>query len=77
MTLNRDPKTRELSFECDGQGCNAEVVPATDDFEEARHELRSERWTTRQEGGEWKHYCPDCAVAQGPRKRWYDDTGED
>ncbi|QCW21956.1 hypothetical protein JessAGP_026 [Caulobacter phage Jess A] len=73
MTLRREPKTREIVFECDGLECPNEAATGADDFEEARSELRSERWSTRNQDGEWRHFCPDCMPPAVARPRYAED----
>lgn len=50
----------EIVWECDG--CDDTLETGTDDFAEARDELKAERWRTRKDDttGDWKHYCPIC-----------------
>jgi hypothetical protein len=67
MTLHH--QRGEIAWECDG--CDEVLETGTDDFEQARGELRAERWDTRKVDGEWNHYCPACRV--NPANRWWDD----
>jgi hypothetical protein len=61
----------EIVWVCDGDGCDEVLETGTDDFEQARGELRAERWDTRKVDGEWNHYCPGCKVQAV--NRWWDD----
>lgn len=49
----------DIVFTCDE--CNSEELDSnTKDFSEALEVLKMNGWTYLQEGGEWKHICPDC-----------------
>lgn len=64
----------EVVFECDG--CDDTLETGTDEFGEAREELKAERWITRkdEDTDDWVHYCPACAPRQETTgfKRWMD-----
>ena len=67
MTLHRE-RGNIIAFECDG--CDEALDTGTADFNEAREELKAERWQTRNGGGDvWLHYCPSCKLG----KRGMDD----
>lgn len=66
MTLHRN-RGGEVVFECDG--CDDTLEPGTDDFGQARDELKAEHWQTRKDGEAWNHYCPACKTA---RPTWWD-----
>jgi hypothetical protein len=51
-------KECEIVFHCDGRRCAEVINTELEDFEDALDEMRSKGWTTRNEGGEWRHYCP-------------------
>lgn len=65
----------EVVFTCDGE-CGDQVDTGTDEFNDARRELKAERWITRLNEGtdDWVHYCPACAPSQQTTsfKRWMD-----
>jgi hypothetical protein len=62
VTVSREPNG-DIYFECDGKRCAEIVECETDDFMEAREELKRARWRTRRNeiNGQWEHYCPDHA----------------
>jgi hypothetical protein len=74
MTLHRD-KARDISFECDG--CEDVLDTHTDDFTDARGELKAERWGTSKDPNtdDWRHYCPHCKAGGSAERnfsRWMD-----
>ena len=73
MTLRREPKTREIVFDCDGADCTSEIATGSDDFEEARAELRTEGWSTLRRSEDWAHFCADCRPAPAARSRYVED----
>lgn len=73
MTLHRG-RDRDISFQCDE--CEDVLETNTDDFGDARLELKSERWVAvkdeEHEDG-WAHYCAQCkAPAPSTFRRWMD-----
>lgn len=45
---------------CDG--CEAVTEDIYSSFNEVVDGLKDESWTTTKENGEWRHYCPTCAM---------------
>lgn len=58
MTAERDQKTREVYFECDG--CGETHASGTTEFSDAAADLRAEGWWIKNEGGSYTHRCPTC-----------------
>jgi Fe2+ or Zn2+ uptake regulation protein len=58
MTLEAN-KGSTITFCCDE--CGEILDTDTDDFDEARGILRSERWKTKKIDKDWVHFCPGCA----------------
>lgn len=60
MTVSRDGRGGNLYFECDAQGgCPNVCETHVRNFDDAIIILKEEGWTSRQENGKWKHFCPD------------------
>jgi hypothetical protein len=63
--IDNDYTFGEASVYCDGCGDTIDHiegfdgrVPSFDVIEDAIHE---NRWTSKKEDGEWKHYCEGCS----------------
>lgn len=50
----------EYTPSCDA--CGIELEPY-DDFQDAVNGIKANGWATKNEGGEWLNYCPDCAAS--------------
>lgn len=48
----------DIVWTCDE--CDDTLETSTDDFAEARNDLRAAGWATTKEGEDWVHKCPDC-----------------
>lgn len=53
-------------FEVACDSCSEDTEIDTDgDWHGMIQELKNNGWAIRNENGEWRHYCPDCAKAKG------------
>ena len=59
MTIERI--MHEVTFRCDGIGCDEFIDTGTDDFAEANRMREQEQWLARKtDQGGWEHFCLGC-----------------
>jgi hypothetical protein len=59
MTLERQPRTREIVFHCDNKRCAEVLRCETDELPEAMKQLKEAKWSVIKEGSEWEHFCEE------------------
>ena len=59
MTVRKNYRHQTLTVSCDECGDDHEVD--TEDFREAIADFKEAGGAVRQEDGEWRHLCADCA----------------
>jgi hypothetical protein len=55
-----DKQYGEIVFICDECGDDYATGFATDEFNQAVYDLKSNDWIVVKDGDDWKHICPSC-----------------
>lgn len=59
MTVRLNHRSKTITIECDE--CCGDYATITDDFSEAIAEFKDAGGKVRQQEGEWRHLCEECA----------------